>query len=238
MQTETLSMPTRCNKLMTNTPMGDVFQLDSRIDTSNIRKTVMEGREMKVLPYDEWMKFSRGEIRMLLHETATYVVPTEELLDYLDELIGDTNAIEVGAGNGYIGKELDIRMTDSYQQQCDPIVVAYYKLAGQPTIKYPKRVMKMDANKAVRNLRPHTVLGCYCTHKWDKASGSGNDKGIDFFELFSYPFVKRIILVGNEKIHCYNPFMAVPHKEIKLPGLLTRSMDDSTNRIYIWEKQE
>lgn len=236
MPTDMLTMPSRFRPVLKNTTMGDVMTLDASIDTTAIRKAVMDGRKMKVLPYAEWMKFSRDEIRMLLHETATYVVPTEELIDYLDDLIGDERTIEVGAGNGYIGSELDIKMTDSYQQKDDPIVVAYYKMMGQPTIKYPKSVIKMDAIKTARNYRPHTILGCYLTHKWDEATGCGNDKGIDFFELFA--FVKRIILVGNQKIHGFNPFMQVPHAEIELPGLLTRSMDDRTNRIYVWQKIE
>lgn len=202
------------------------------IDTSSIKRAIMNKREMRILPYSEWMKFSRDEIRMLLHETATYVAPTEELIDYLDKIIGQDKAIEVGAGNGFIGRELNIPITDSYQQQ-DPKVMAYYRLMKQPLIKYPVDVIKMDAWTAVRRFKPHTVIGCYITHKWREDTQDGNDKGIDMFDLFNH--CKRLIMVGNLHTHRNNPLLETSHQEIQLPGLLTRSVDDSSNRIFIWQ---
>ena len=216
-----------------NPLFGDAQVFSEPVSTKNIRKAVMDGRKMRVLPYSEWMKFSWPEIRVLLHETATYVVPTEELLDYLDELIGDEKAIEICAGNGYIGSNLDIVMTDSYQQQDDKMSVLMYDLMRQPRIKYPASVLKLEASQAVRRIHPHTVLGCYATHKWRDDVGCGNDKGVDFADIYS--LVKRIILVGHKETHKYNPLMDLPHKEIELPGLLTRAADQSLNRIFIWE---
>ena len=209
-------------------------QFDSKVSTANIRKTVMDGRKMRVLPHSEWMKFSWQEINTLLHETATYVVPTEELIDYLDEQIGDEKAIEICADNGYIGSNLDILMTDSYQQQDDKMTCLYYDLIKQPRIKYPPNVMKLEASRAVRQIKPHTVIGCYATHKWREDTQSGNIKGVDFEDVFSK--VQRLVLVGNLQTHKDNPFMALPHEEVALPGLLTRAADQSLNRIFIWNK--
>lgn len=62
---------------------------------------------------------------------------------------------------------------------------------------------------------------------------NGNDKGVDFEDIYSR--VQRIILVGHKETHKYNPLMELPHKEIELPGLLTRAADQSLNRIFIWE---
>lgn len=217
-----------------DTPLfGTAQMFNEKVSTAEIRKAVMDGRKMRVLPHSEWMKFSWAEIRTLLHETATYVVPTEELLDCLDELIGDEKAIEICAGNGYIGSELDILMTDSYQQQDDKMSVMMYDLMKQPRIKYPKSVIKLEAGKAVRRIKPHTVIGCYATHKWRNDVQNGNDKGVDFEDIFSK--VARIILVGHKTTHRYNPLMEIPHKEIELQGLLTRAADQSLNRIFIWE---
>lgn len=207
---------------------------DTKISTANIRKAVMDGRKMRVLPYSEWMKFSWEEVRMLLHETATYVVPTEELLDYLDELIGDEKAIEICAGNGYIGSNLDIVMTDSYQQQDDTMTRMYYDLMKQPRIKYPPSVIKLEASRAVHQMKPHTVIACYATHRWRDDTQSGNDKGVDFEDVFSK--VRRLVLVGNLHTHKDNPLMALPHEEVYLPGLLTRAADPETNRVFIWAK--
>ena len=213
--------------------LGRIGVIDRGTNTDNIRKKVMDGREMKILPASIWESFPWAEMRLLLHETGTYVVPTEELIDYLDKLIGEESAIEICAGNGFIVRELGIPVTDSYQQQDDLGTSIYYQLAGQPTIKYPKDVIKMEANKAVDRYRPHTVLACYATHKWRYDTMSGNDKGVDFNKLIRK--VKRLILVGNTEVHKDNPLMNIPHEEIILPGLMTRSAHPETNRIFIWE---
>lgn len=213
--------------------LGPCASIDTGISTERIRAAVMNKREMKILPAEVWQSFPWEEMRMLLHETGTYVVPTEELIDYLDRTIGEESAIEICAGNGFIGRELGIPVTDSYQQQDDHATAIYYALAGQPTIKYPKDVIKLEANKAVDKFRPHTVLACYATHKWRYDTMSGNDKGVDFGKLIRK--VKRLILVGNTEIHKDNPLMSLPHEEIILPGLITRSQRPETNRIFIWE---
>lgn len=213
--------------------LGACAIVDTTVSTERIRAAVMDKREMKILPASVWESFSWSGVRTLLHETGTYVVPTEELIDYLDKLIGEERTIEICAGNGFIGRELGIPMTDSYQQQDDKGTVMLYKLAGQPTIKYPKDVIKLEANKAVDKFRPHTVLACYATHKWRYDTMSGNDKGVDFGKLIRK--IKRLILVGNTEIHKDNPLMEIPHEEIILPGLITRSARPETNRIFIWE---
>lgn len=212
---------------------GRVGIIEKGTTTENIRRTVMEGREMRILPASVWESFSWSEVRLLLHETGTYVVPTEELIEFLDGLIGEESAIEICAGNGFIGRELGIPVTDSYQQQDDPATSLLYSLAGQPTIKYPKDVVKLEANKAVDKFRPHTVIACYATHKWRYDTMSGNDKGVDFQKLLRK--VKRLVLVGNTEVHKDNPLMDIPHEEIILPGYITRSAHPETNRIFIWE---
>lgn len=212
---------------------GRVGIIEKGTTTENIRKTVMEGREMRILPASVWESFSWSEVRLLLHETGTYVVPTEELIEFLDGLIGEESAIEICAGNGFIGRELGIPVTDSYQQQDDPATSLLYSLAGQPTIKYPKDVVKLEANKAVDKFRPHTIIACYATHKWRYDTMSGNDKGVDFQKLLRK--VKRLVLVGNTEVHKDNPLMDIPHEEIILPGYITRSAHPETNRIFIWE---
>lgn len=221
------------NAKVFNTGSLSIQQFYGEISTKSIREKVMEGRNMRVLPYSEWMKFSWPEIRMLLHETATYVAPTGELLDYLDELIGDEKAIEICAGNGYIGSNLDIVMTDSYQQQDDKMTCVMYDIMKQPRIKYPANVLKLEASRAVRQMSPHTVIGCYATHKWRDDTQSGNAKGVDFPDIFSK--VKRLVLVGNVDTHKDNPLMNMPHEEIWLPGLLTRAADQTKNRVFIWK---
>lgn len=203
--------------------------------TKDVRKIVMDGRQMRILPASVWQSLDWLSVRMLLHETGTYVIPTEELIDYLDNLIGQDYTIEIGAGNGWIGRELDIMMTDSYQQQDDEATVMLYRIMGQPTIRYPKDVIKIDANAVARRFKPHTILGCYVTHKWRNDIQDGNYKGVDFEKLLRY--VKRLILVGNIHTHRTNPIMDLPHKEVYFDGLMARANDQTTNRIFIWETE-
>lgn len=208
--------------------------IDSDTSTEAIRKVVMDGRQMKILNASEWLQFSYTERRLLLHETGTYVIPTEELIDFLDKEIGETKAIEICAGNGWIGRELSIPITDSCLQRDNKKVRNYYEQLQQPIIPYPRDIVKLEALAAVRRYKPHTVLACYATHKWRADTQTGNAWGVNFQEL--YKRVQRLIMVGNIVTHCDNPLLELPHKEIQLPGLLTRASDDSENRIFIWEK--
>lgn len=107
----------------------------------------------------------------------------------------------------------------------------YYTRKDAPD---PASVMKLEASRAVRQMKPHTVIGCYATHKWRDDTQSGNDKGVDFEDVFSK--VRRLVLVGNLHTHKDNPLMALPHEEVALPGLITRAADQSLNRVFIWTK--
>jgi hypothetical protein len=207
-----------------------------KVDTRNIRAAIMDGRKMRCVPANVWRQFSDIEQFNLLFETGTYVAPTEELIDYLDELIGEEKTIEICAGNGWVGRELDLVLTDSYQQAYDKKSVQMYQQFGQPLIKYPKDVIKLEASDAVLRLKPHTVLACFGTHKYRADVKDGNYKGVDYVWLLTH--CKRIILVGNKEVHHYNPIMSVAHEEIALDGLITRSSftkNRNGNRIFVWQ---
>lgn len=202
-------------------------------------KPVMDGvyrnGEFQILGKEFWSQFSSDQIHLFMNQETLYVLPTEELIDFLDKEIGEADAIEVGAGRGIIGHELSIRTTDSYQQSADSDTKMMYKLLGCPTISYPKYVEKIDAVSAARKYRPHTILGCFVAHKWRGDTKSGNDLGIDMTKMFS--FTRRFILVGNKHIHRDNPLMKLPHREIEVDGLITRSFNQEMNRIFIWERK-
>lgn len=188
---------------------------------------------IRELPAAEWLSYPWQLVRIFMHFYPIYVLPTTELLDKLDELIGDYKAIEIGAGSGNIGRHLDIKMTDSYQQTLDRETQMVYKIMKQPTMHYPSSVFHADALTAVRRLRPECVIGCYVTHKFRDGMQEGNSKGVDFPRLLQS--VKRLILVGNKHIHSANPIMALPHEEIYVEGLITRNEDRSADRIFVWD---
>lgn len=210
----------------------DLIILPQETDTQPIKESVYKDGEFQILGSSFWNKFSKDQILKFMNEESLYVLPTEELLDFLDKEIGENSAIEVGAGRGIIGRELNIRTTDSHQQS-DAFMKALYKAYNTTPIKYPHYIEKIDAVSAARKYRPHTILGCFVTHKWRGDTQSGNDFGIDMTKMFS--FAKKFILVGNKKIHNDNPLMRLPHKEIELEGLITRGFNSELNRIFIWE---
>lgn len=210
-----------------------VRTISAKTDISPILKGVYKQGEFQILGRDFWSQFSLDQIHLFMNRESLYVLPTEELIDFLDKEIGEHDAIEVGAGRGIIGRELSIRTTDSYQQACDADTRRMYQLLQCPTIRYPKYVERLDAVSAARKYRPHTILGCFVTHKWRGDTQSGNDLGIDMTKMFS--FVRRFILVGNKSVHRDNPLMNLPHREIELDGLITRSFNQELNRIFIWE---
>lgn len=200
--------------------------------TEAIRKQLMKGRDMLVRPASVWQSFSWAEQRMLMHETSTFVAPTEELVDFLDNLIGEESAIEICCGNGWVGRELDIKLTDLKAHELKEVKLMY-KLTNQPLIHYPADVRKMEAQKAVTIYHPHTVLACYPAFKWEDDRQLGSDYGVDFHALLQR--VKRIVIVGNDHVHGAFSFMEIPHKEIHIDGLITRNEDRLADKIYIWE---
>ena len=204
--------------------------IDNNVDISKL-ENLIKGDNFEIKPYEWFKQFSDNQIKYFLLKEAMYVLPTEELINFLDKELGD-DAIEIGSGRGFIGKELGMVCTDSKLQEREDIKLQYL-LMGQPVIKYPKYVKKMDANTAVNTLKPEVVLGCFVTHKYRKETGDGNYWGVNFETLLKK--VKKLILVGNLEIHKNNPIMSLPHKEIFLEGLITRAVDQSKNRIFIWE---
>lgn len=210
--------------------------IPQNIDTSAVRRAVLDGDgRIRELPAAEWLQFPWEELRMFMHEYPVYVLPTTELLDALEDLTKGMKTIEIGAGTGNIGRHLGIKMTDSYLQQKNELVKKIYLLSGQPVIHYPPDVIKADALTAYRRFKPECVLGCYVTHRWQEGMQTGNMYGVDFERLL--PLVKRLILVGNKRLHWENPIMSLRHKEIELQGtLITRNEDRSSDRIFVWDK--
>ena len=210
------------------------IQIIDKVDTARIRKAVMNGWQIKILPRVYWSQFTWQEIRTLMHETGTYVLPTYELLEFLSNEREGLKTIEICAGNGFIGRNLGIPVTDSCVQRDNKALAMVYAAAGQPTIKYPKDIIKAEANEAVSRFHPECVIACYATHKdMPGRPQTGFAYGVDYERLL--PRVKKLILVGNLLTHGTNPIMSVPHRELEMDWLVTRSSNSEANRIFIWE---
>lgn len=218
------------------TPDGSSIRIiGPEVSDEAVRQAVLdEDGHIRELPASEWRKFEWDSVVKFMHNYPVYVLPTTELLDVLDNLTADyEKTIEIGAGTGSIGRLLGIKMTDSHLQ-ADKKVQLLYALQGQPVIKYPPDVVKLDALTACRRFKPDCVLGCYVTHLWREGMSSGNMYGVDFERLL--PQLKRLILVGNLRTHADNPIMGIDHMELDLHGdLITRSDEPELNRVFVWD---
>jgi hypothetical protein len=174
--------------------------------------------------------FTRQEIDYFLFKHGIYVLPTRELIQWLRENIKGS-AIEIGAGNGAIGRALGIPITDLKQQE-DKEMQLYYLSAGQIPITYPPDVETLEALDAVRKYKPNTVIGAYITAKWKPGMDKGNIYGPDV-ELMM-PMIDKYIMIGNIDTHRDNPLFKKKYKSYPFPWLITRAEDQSKNRIFVF----
>jgi len=198
------------------------------VDTTNIKSKIFEGNDLKILPFDYYLKeFTSNEIYSFMLEEDIYLIPTEELCTLLDQLIEDNLAIEIGAGRGFLGRELGIITTDSHSKN-DKFPVS---MGNGHIFKYPDYIEKIDAAKAIRKYKPHTVIGSYIVGRKTYLNNSGT-YGVDGKDLLKH--CKRYFHIGNLDIHCDNPILSISHTELEFPYLITKNMNPDTDRIFIW----
>lgn len=205
-------------------------------DISSIENQVFyQSGRMKAMPFSFYEPFLGNPLKYFMWKHGIYVLPTQELVDWLKSNIIGVRPIEIGAGIGAIARAIPIPATDSYMQD-RPEIKMYYEMTGQPVIKYPDDVEKLDALEAIKKYTPDTVIGCFITHKYDEKIGSGNAYGVQ--EEFILENVKRYINVGNLHTHKDKPILKNNPKEYNFDWLVTRSNDQSLNRIWIHDKKD
>ena len=213
------------------------FGLMEKVDLSGINSFLIKDGEYQIPKYKELLKFSHQEIVQFGLKQAMYTFPTEELIEYLKDLIGNDIAVEIGSGVGVLGKALGIKCTDSYLQE-RPEIKRHFLMMQQRPIKYGAHVEKREANWVAEKWKPDVILGSWITSYLDpddRSGRGGNMFGPKEEEFLSY--CKRYIMLGNEGVHCDKPLLAFPHKKItasEVPFYLTRSLTPEKNVIYIW----
>ena len=184
------------------------------------------------VPTRDLLRFKQEDLSVYGHLRGIYQYPTTELVELLRHAIGGRKAIEIAAGNGIIGRQLGIPMTDSFMQK-RPEIVELYRSLGQPVIEYPEDVQKFDAMAALDHFAPQVVVGCWATHLWKEGMDTGNMYGIPEEEL-----IKRVELyvhVGNAATHASKPSLETcVYEEVRAPFLITRSMHRAENNMYIF----
>lgn len=213
----------------------NVTIMPNDIDISELESLILKDGKIIPVSYYELSRFSTNQLAMFGHKYAIYQYPTTELLDFINSEIDRKPAIEIGSGNGCIGRNLGIKMTDNKQQEF-PEIAAYYRLTGQPTITYGEDVEKIDANSAVKKYNPEVVVACWVTHKWASGGVSGNMHGPEE-ELMFENGVKKYIHVGNSSIHKDKPILKkIPMKKVIAPWVISRSVKPEFNVIYIFSR--
>lgn len=191
--------------------------------------------KLRPMPYAFWKSMSFNTRRLFLHYHAQYFLPTLESILFIDRLISDVpkkDCLEIGAGNGWLGFLLGIRMTDNYNQT-KPEIKQMYDNAGQPVIKYGADVEKIEAVDAAKKYLPHTIIGSWITEKGEPPYG--NPYAIDEVEMMRY--CKRYVFIGTDIEHRYKTLIRnASGQKYKCPGLISRTKDDDKNTIWVFEK--
>jgi len=201
-------------------------------DISEIEELCLSNGYLIPVPYDKLKKFSTNQISLFCHKHAFYTLPTTELIEWLRGEIRGMNAIEVGSGNGSIGRALSITKTDNKSQEWK-VIKYFYDCLKQPTITYPSDVTTMDAEQAVHTFKPDVIVASWLTSKYDDTIKVGNIYGPD---ERSFTVAQKYIHIGNELVHSRKPLLGIaPVTRYNFPWLVTRSTSPMTNVIYVFD---
>lgn len=196
---------------------------------------VKEGNIFPV-PFKEIQDFSQESISYFCVKYGLYQLPTTELIEFLSsEIFSKDAAIEIGSGNGCIGRALGIKLTDNKMQTWPNIKKLYNNLAQEP-VRYGEDVEEISANDAIIKYKPDVIVGCWVTEKWYPGMRNGNMWGIEEYRMFN-DGIKKYILCGNKNVHGKSKLVKImPPKKYKFPWLISRSLKREDNIIYIFNK--
>lgn len=190
---------------------------------------------LQLLPTAAYDAIAPDALRLFCNRQARYGLPTVELVAWLREKIAGRKAIEIGSGAGDLAHHLGIPATDNRMQEW-PEVAVYYRLTGQPIIRYPDFVQGLDALSAVATHRPEVVVASWVTEWLDPAKPAppqgGNMYGVKEDEIVAGG--RTYILIGNVKVHGAKKIMALPHQEHALPFLRSRATCPELDRVWVW----
>lgn len=192
---------------------------------------------IKLLPAAAYNRMHPNGIRLWCHLHARYGLPTAELIEWLTVYLGARKTIEIGSGAGDLARHLDVPATDSKIQDT-PEAAIFYRLSGQPTIRYPDWVEKLDALAAIEKHRPEVVIASWVTHWIDPTQeipvGGGCMFGVQEDQLLETGVT--YVFIGNLRVHQYKPILKRPHRELALPFLRSRARVPVLDRVLIWNE--
>lgn len=207
----------------------------SDMDTSDLDRLLLDDHgRLKVVPAEVYASIQPWDkLRLWTHKRAFYGLPTTELVDFIRQIIGGRTAIEIGSGNGVLGRALGIPMTDNLCQQ-QPDVAMFYAMTGQPVIQYGKDVECLDALAAVRKYQPQVVVASWVTQYSDGSNGRpGSMYGVDEEAMLNMPGVETYILFGSVRNHSHKDICSRPHRVIQEPWMWSRAQLGDT-ALFVW----
>ncbi len=218
--------------------MSNVHILEN-IDTNYLDSILMQNGFLRPVPASLLESIPNNHIIIWCNKNGIYCLPTIELLEWLREQIGESNAIEICSGNGCIGRSLNITRTDSYIQTTTEMIILYQSM-GQKPILPPSDVLRFEANEAVDQFKPDIVLGSFITQKFldgDTEARIGSSVyGVD--ELALIKKVKTYIAIGNDSVHGTKRINSLPHSTYRFPWIYTRCMNQRLNNIKVWKHEQ
>lgn len=205
-------------------------------DTSHLDELLLDNGRLRVVPAATYDHIPHEDLMLWCHRHAFYGLPTTELVDFLKQEVGDRKVIEIGAGNGALGRALGIPMTDSYIQEAGRTALgdAVYDGMRQPRVKYGSDVEELEAMGAVRKYKPQVVIGCWVTQRVpaNRLTAQGSVYGVNEERLLER--VEAYIVVGNLGVHGKKEIMRHEHAIIQAPWIKSRSRNPEDNCILIW----
>ena len=206
-------------------------------DVSYLDKILLDdARLVRALPAVTLRSLDPDHVRLWLHWNAVYQLPSVELVEWLRTRIAGRSAIEIGSGNGAVGRALGIPRTDNRCQEW-PDVQIYYALTGQPIVSYGKDVVRLDAIKAIAAYKPKVVVAAWATHLYraEEHERGGNQYGIDEDAILdSAVGVEAYIHVGATSSHSKKRILSRPHEEVRADWLFSRAKPED-RVIWVWE---
>ena len=213
------------------------FTILDKINVEYLNEQLLDNTNLlKIKDASFYKNIPQDHLILWCHNNGIYGLPTTELINWLKDFIDDEIAIEIGAGNGAIGRALNIPITDSCIMEINEVAL-YYLAMGQPLTKYPNDIIKLDAISTIKKYNPTIVIGCWVTQIYREEDGekqSSSIFGID--EEFILKNVKKYIVIGNRTVHGQKRILKIPHIELQFPWLFSRSTYPNDNIIYIWER--
>lgn len=188
---------------------------------------------LRPVPFAAIKGFSQTQISYFCYKHAVYQIVTTELVDFVSTQIDGFNTIEIGSGNGCLGRALGIPLTDNKMQDRED-VKGFYRRLDQPTISYPDDVQKIDALTAIKRKKADCAVGSWVTQKYKVGMREGNFLGVDGAILSKQ--LKRYVFVGNyDRAQQQEVLRYCTPVEYKFEWLVSRSMNRAANLIWVFD---